>query len=69
METNITKTAILLYLCIVSIILYIRPAFMIDTNGHLKKFGTGEEETLLPLWALLGFFAVISYIITIVYLI
>ena len=69
METHITKIAILLYICIVSIILYIRPTFMIDTNGHLKKFGTGEEETLLPLWALFGILAFISYIITIVYFI
>lgn len=59
------KMAIALYLLMVFIFLYYKPLFLFNEEGELKTFGTGPEKTLLPLWAIFGIFAIISYLFVI----
>ena len=63
------KTAILLYLLLVSGIIYLRPRFLFDKNGDIKKYGTKENETLFPLWLIMGVLALISYLFVSIYII
>lgn len=63
------KTAILLYLLLVSGIIYLRPRFLFDKNGDIKKYGTKENETLFPLWLIMGILALISYLFVSIYII
>ena len=58
-----TRTAILIYLLLVLMFLYSKPAFIFDESGNLKEFGTGQSKTLVPLWSIFGIFAVLSYVI------
>lgn len=64
---NPTKIAILLYLFMVLVILYIKPEFVMDSDGNLKDFGLKSHQTILPLWLLIGGLGFISYMITIIY--
>ena len=63
------KTAILLYILLVSGIIYLRPRFLFDENGDIKKYGTKENETLFPLWLIMGVLALISYLFVSIYII
>lgn len=63
------KTAILLYLLLVSGIIYLRPSFLFDENGEIKKYGTKENETLFPLWLIMGVLSLISYLFVSIYII
>ena len=56
------KLSLAFYLCLVLIVLYMKPSFIFDDKGHIKQFGTGGgSKTLLPLWLIFLLFAVISY--------
>lgn len=63
------KTAILLYLFLVSGIIYLRPSFLFNENGEIKKYGTKENETLFPLWLIMGVLSLISYLFVSIYII
>ena len=63
------KTAILLYLLLVSGIIYLRPSFLFDENGEIKKYGTKENETLFPSWLIMGVLALLSYLFVSIYII
>lgn len=63
------KTAILLYLLLVSGIIYLRPSFLFNENGEIKKYGTKENETLFPLWLIMGVLSLISYLFVSIYII
>jgi hypothetical protein len=59
-----------IYLFVVAIFLYIKPAVIFDKDGNIRNFGTDEESdnvTLFPLWLWIFAFAVVSYL-TVVYL-
>ena len=53
-----------IYLFVVAIFLYIKPALIFDKNGNIRNFGTDEDNdnsTLFPLWLWMFVFAVVSY--------
>ena len=54
----------MIYLILISIILYIRPSFLYNDDNTLKDFGTGKDSTIAPLWLLIILSAIISYFIT-----
>ena len=68
-NVNPTKIAIMIYLIMVMGILYIKPEFVMDSDGNLKEFGFQSHQTVLPLWLLIGVLGGISYLITIIYLV
>jgi len=60
--------AIVLYLLIVFIILYIKPAIFYDNDKNLKIYGldTGDDKTLFPLPIMLAILAVFTYLFTLI---
>jgi len=60
--------AIVLYLLIVFIILYIKPAIFYDNDKNLKIYGldTGDNKTLFPLPIMLAILAVFTYLFTLI---
>lgn len=66
-NVNPTKIAIIIYLIMVVSFLYIKPEFIMDSDGNLKEFGFQAHQTILPLWLLIGGLGFISYMITIIY--
>jgi hypothetical protein len=65
---NPVLNAIVLYLLIVFIILYIKPAIFYDNEGNLKNYGldTINNKTLFPLPIMLGLLAVLTYLFTLI---
>ena len=61
------KSAIILYLLIVIIILIIKPKSLFDSKGNSKQFGVGrEDKTIFPVWLLFLLIAIICYYFTII---
>lgn len=60
------KIAISMYLLTIFLVLFFKPNFIFNKDGDLKRFGTGPENTLLPLWILFALISVIVYYITII---
>jgi hypothetical protein len=54
----------MIYLILISTILYIRPSFLYNSDNTLKQFGTGSDSTIAPLWLLIILSAIVSYFIT-----
>lgn len=57
------QTSILIYLIIIGVLFYIKPRFMFDPKGNIKKFGTGSGRyrTVFPLWLILTTIAILVY--------
>ena len=57
------QTSILIYLIIIGILFYLKPRFMFDPKGNIKKFGTGSGRyrTVFPLWLILTTIAILIY--------
>ena len=67
---NKTSFAILLFLILYVLITIMKPAFLFRKNGELRLFGLNyEKKTIIPLWLLVIFLAVISYLIILYWLI
>ena len=60
------KIAISIYLLATFLVLFFKPNFIFSKEGELKRFGTGEDNTLLPLWILFSIVGVLAYYLTIV---
>ena len=60
------EISIFIYFIILLIIWLIKPKFIFDKDGKLKKFGTGntKRKTILPLWLCIGLLGVIIYYIS-----
>jgi hypothetical protein len=59
----------LLYLAGIAVMLIIRPSFMFRNDGTWKEFGIGrnnEQYTWCPFWLFCVFWALVSYIISLV---
>ena len=61
---NRIQLSILIYLIFIMVLLYAKPQFIYNEDGTLKKFGTGNDKTILPLWMIVLILAFISYYIT-----
>ena len=66
---NITSVSIILFVVLFTIIQYLEPAFLYDNDGALRQFGLGmKNKTILPVWLLSIFLAIISYLLILYYL-
>ena len=59
------QLAIVIYLIIIGVFIYINPNYIYDENGNLKRFGTGngKTDTICPLWLII----LMDYVIKINY--
>ena len=55
------KNAIILYLILITIILYFKPTIIFDVNGNLRVFGLSSDKTVFSFCVISIFLAIISY--------
>jgi hypothetical protein len=58
------QLSFLIYLIIISIVLYIKPKFIYNNKGKLRPFGCGRNNTIFPLWLIILLTAFLSYYIS-----
>lgn len=67
-NNNIT-TAILIFLVIFTIFVYIKPNFLFTKHGSIRQFGLGKRNsTIIPVWLLVVIIAIVAYLLTLCYL-
>ncbi len=56
------QLALLVYLVLITGLLYLKPSLFYNKDGSLKQFGTGGgDKTLAPLWLVILLLAILSY--------
>lgn len=59
---NVVSIAILVYISIYMLIMYLKPSFLFQPNGSLREFGIGyRNKTIIPVWFLAIFISTLSY--------
>ena len=55
--------SIILFVIMISIIQYIKPACLYNQNGSFKVFGLGyRNKTIVPIWLVVLVLAILSYV-------
>ena len=68
-QENVTTVAILLFVFLFSIIQFIKPSFLYNTNGSIRNFGVGyKNKTILPIWLLSVVLGILCYLIVLYYI-
>ena len=66
---NITSVSIILFVALFTIIQYLEPAFLYESDGSLRKFGLGSSrKTVIPIWLVTFIIAIFSYLFVLYYL-
>ena len=60
------QLAIILYLVIVGILIFLNPNFFYNNDGKIKVFGIGKNKTMFPLWFVIFVVAVFCYYISVI---
>lgn len=69
LRRHITSFAILIYLAIFSLFVWMKPTFLYQKDGSLREFGVGyQSKTVLPIWLLAMTVGIISYFAVLYYL-
>ena len=70
LKKNIIATTIIFFVLVYVFINYLKPAFLYTHKGTLRQFGLGyQNKTIIPLWLLSIFIAVISYLVVRLYIV
>jgi hypothetical protein len=68
-RSNPVLVSILLFVSIYSIIIFIKPGFLYNSNGSLRPFGVGyRNKTILPVWLLAIILGIVCYVYVRVYI-
>jgi hypothetical protein len=68
-KKNITSVSIILFVTIFSLIQYIQPSIIYNSDGSLRQFGIGtKKKTVLPIWLMSLILAIFSYLFVLYYL-
>ena len=68
-KKNSISAAIIVFLIIFIVFVYIKPNFLFNKRGALRVFGLGKSNsTILPIWLLVIISAIISYLFILCYL-
>ena len=60
-DRNVLTTII--FIVLFSVILYVKkPSVMFDSNGDFKQFGSGNDQTLYPIWLVVMISSIILYV-------
>ena len=66
---NITSVSIILFVALFTILKYLEPAFLYESDGCLRKFGLGSsKKTVIPIWLVTFIIAIFSYLFVLYYL-
>ena len=53
----------IVFIVLFSVVLYVKkPDVMFDSNGDFKQFGSGEEQTLYPIWLVVMISSIVLYV-------
>jgi len=64
---NSLTVSIVLYLFLISLVIYLKPKLIFTEDGDIKKFGTGQKKTIYPLWLIVIITSVISFYIILIF--
>ena len=60
-DRNVLITIV--FIVLFSIALYVKkPDIMFDSSGNFKQFGSGNEQTLYPIWLVVMISSIILYV-------
>ena len=60
-DRNVLITII--FIVLFSVALYVKkPDIMFDSSGNFKQFGSGNEQTLYPIWLVVMISSIILYV-------
>ena len=66
---NSISAAIIIFLIIFIVFMYVKPNFLFNKKGGLRIFGLGKSNsTILPIWLLVIINAIVSYLLVLCYL-
>ena len=66
---HITAVSIIIYIAVFCIVQFIKPNFLYNEDGSLKKFGLGvRQKTVIPIWLITMILAIFSYLLVLYYL-
>ena len=63
---NSLTISIILYLFLISLVIYLKPKLIFTEDGDIKKFGTGNRKTIYPLWLIVLITSIISFYIILI---
>jgi hypothetical protein len=68
-KNHINASAIIIYIILFFIILFIKPNFLFNKDGSLREFGVGKsKKTVIPVWLIAIILSVLSYFSVLYYL-
>lgn len=66
---NKLSISILLFLALFSVIHFLKPGFIYNEDGGYRPFGVGyRHKTVIPIWLVAIFMAILSYLVVLYYL-
>ena len=66
---NRPTVAILLFIVLITLIQYAKPAFLYKRDGSIRQFGLGsKQKTVVPNWLVALLLAFLSYLFVLYYL-
>ena len=66
---NNIALAIVIFICLFIILVYIKPNFLFNKQGAIRNFGIGKTNTtILPIWLIVIVLAILSYLFVLYYL-
>ena len=61
-KNNITLFAMIIFIFLYLIIVYLKPSFIFEKNGNIRNFGIGtKKKTVIPLWFAAIILSIMSY--------
>lgn len=68
LQEHITSAAIILFVVLYGVFVYLRPAFLYNKDGSLRVFGVGyRKKTVVPMWLLSIVLAIGCYFLALYY--
>lgn len=68
-KNNINMVAIVIYLFLFGLLVFIKPNFLYNSDGTLRQFGVGtSKKTIIPIWLLAIIMSILSYFFVLYYL-
>lgn len=63
------SSAILLFLLIFIIFVYLKPCFLFNNDGSIRNFGLGKSKcSIIPIWLFSIFIAILSYVLVLYFI-
>lgn len=68
-RNHINTIAIIIYLILFGILIFLKPNFLYNRDGSLRNFGVGtSKKTIIPIWLLAIILSLLSYFFVLYYL-